>query len=124
MRRADYFSTLGQHDIAIDHIYEAAQFLIERVGIEPAATYDNIIALTGVLIQEPYSAYDRAEPLYYQAIALAPKRWEGYYELAAARQAKGDVPGALAISSSTKSNTASGRELVEAERILRQSASP
>ena len=74
---ADYFSTLGQHDIAIDHIYEAAQFLIERVGIEPAATYDNIIALTGVLIQEPYSAYDRAEPLYYQAIALAPKTLGG-----------------------------------------------
>ena len=59
---ADYFSELGQHDIATEHIYEAARFLIERVGIESAATYDNIIALIGVLIQEPYSAYDRAEP--------------------------------------------------------------
>ena len=121
---ADYFSTLGQHDIAIEHIYEAARFLIERVGIEPAATYDNIIALTGVLIQEPYSAYDRAEGLYHQAIALAPERWEGYYELAAALQAKGDVPGALAVLQQYKEQYGERPELVEAERILRQPTAP
>ena len=69
---ADYFTELGQHEVATEHIYEAARFLIERVGVEPAATYDNIIALIGVMIQEPYSAYDRAEGLYHQAIALAP----------------------------------------------------
>ena len=94
------------------------------MGIEPAATYDNIIALTGVLIQEPYSAYDRAEPLYYQAIALAPKRWEGYYELAAALQAKGDVAGALAILQQYKEQYGERPELVEAEGILRQSTTP
>ena len=100
------------------------QFLIERVGVEPAATYDNIIALTGVLIQEPYSAYDRAVGLYHQAIALAPKRWEGYYELAATLQAKGDVAGALAILQQYKEQYGERSELVEAERILRQSTTP
>ncbi|MDE2705795.1 MAG: tetratricopeptide repeat protein, partial [Gemmatimonadota bacterium] len=121
---ADYFSTLGQHDIAIEHIHDAVLFLIERVGVEPAATYDNIIALTGVLIQEPYSAYDRAVGLYHQAIALAPKRWEGYYELAATLQAKGDVAGALAVLQQYKEQYGERPELVEAEGILRQSTTP
>ncbi len=121
---ADYFSELGQHAISIEHIHDAVQFLIERVDVEPAATYDNIIALTGVLIQEPYSAYDRAVGLYHQAIALAPKRWEGYYELAAALQAKGDVAGALAVLQQYKEQHGERPELVEAEGILRQSTTP
>ena len=121
---ADYFSELGQYDIATEHLYEATRFLIERVGTEPAATYDNIVALAGLLTQEPYLAYERAEGLYRQAIALAPPRWEGYYELAVVRQAKGDVAGALAILQQYKEQYGERPELVEAERILRQSVAP
>ena len=110
--------------MATEHIYEAARVLIERVGTEPAATYDNIVALSGLLTQEPYLAYERAEGLYHRAIALAPTRWEGYYELAVARQGQGDVAGALAILQQYKEQYGARPELVEAERILRQSISP
>lgn len=121
---ADYFSELDQHDLAAEHLYDAVQFLIERVGLEPVATYDNIIALTGVLIQAPYSAYDRAVGLYRQAIDLAPARWEGYYELAATLQAKGDIAQALDVLQQYKEQYGERPELAEAERILRPSSPP
>ena len=115
---ADHLSAVGLHDIAAEYLHKSTDEFIHLYGIEPVASYDNIVSLAGVLLNEPYSAYDRAEAIYRKAIRLEPTRWEGYYELAATLQAKGDVPSALAILQQYKSAYGDRQELTEAEQIL------
>ena len=115
---ADHLSAVGLNDIAAEYLHKSTDEFINLYGIEPVASYDNIVSLAGVLLNEPYSAYDRAEAIYRQAIRLEPTRWEGYYELAATLQAKGDVPSALAVLQQYKSAYGNRQELAEAEQIL------
>ena len=116
------FDQLGQAGLypeAAHYLQKSTDLLIADYGKEAVANYDNIVSLAGVLLNEPYSEFDRAETIYRQAIALEPKRWEAYYELAATLQAKDDVPGALSLLERYKAQYGEQRELAEAEKILR-----
>jgi tetratricopeptide (TPR) repeat protein len=115
---ADHLSTAGEHEIAAEYLHKSTDEFIKLYGTDPVATYDNIVSLAGVLLNEPYSAFDRAEAIYRQAIVLEPNRWEGHYELAATLQAIGDIPGALTVVRQYKIQYGERPEMLEAEQIL------
>jgi len=115
---ADHLSAAGEHEIAAEYLHKSTDEFIKLYGTDPVATYDNIVSLAGVLLNEPYSAFDRAEAIYRQAILLEPNRWEGHYELAATLQAIGDIPGALTVVRQYKIQYGERPEMLEAEQIL------
>ena len=115
---ADHLSAAGEHEIAAEYLHKSTDEFINLYGTDPVATYDNIVSLAGVLLNEPYSAFDRAEAIYRQAIVLEPNRWEGHYELAATLQAIGDIPGALTVVRQYKIQYGERPEMLEAEQIL------
>jgi len=115
---ADHLSAAGEHEIAAEYLHKSTDEFIKLYGTDPVATYDNIVSLAGVLLNEPYSAFDRAEAIYRQAIVLEPNRWEGHYELAATLQAIGDIPGALTVVLQYKIQYGERPEMLEAEQIL------
>ena len=115
---ADFLLKIGQKDVAGSYVGNAANILIDQYGESALATYDNILALAGVLLNEPYSQFERAIPLYERIIAIEPARWNAYYELAAALQAKGDAEAALTLLQNYRAEYGEEQRLVDAERIL------
>ena len=118
---ADFLESVDQRDLAAEFIENATNLLIDAYGKNEVANYDNIISLAGILLNEPYSEYDRAERLYRRAIDLQPRHWSAYFELAATLQAKGDAPGALQLLENYRSEYGENEKLVEAEKILHNS---
>ena len=118
---SDFLLGIGQKDIAASYVRNASNMLIDQYGIDPIATYENSLALAGILLNEPYSRYDKAIPLYRRIIDLEPARWNAYYELAAALQARGDAQDALSLLEQYRAQYGQEQRLLEAENILRNS---
>jgi hypothetical protein len=115
---ADFLLKIGQKDLAGSYVLNSGNLLIDQYGENAIATYDNVLALAGVLLNEPYSQYERSIQLYERIIELEPTRWNAYYELAAALQASGDAAGALARLQAYRTHYGEEPRLAEAERIL------
>jgi hypothetical protein len=115
---ADFLLQVGQKDLAGTYVQNAANILIDQYGENAIATYDNVLALAGVLLNEPYSQYGRASELYERIIALEPARWNAYYEQAAALQANGQPELALEYLQAYRTTYGEEPRLAEAERIL------
>ncbi|MEW6753672.1 MAG: hypothetical protein AB1505_22210, partial [Candidatus Latescibacterota bacterium] len=115
---ANFLESVGQLPLAGEYVERATQLLIDIYGEEPVASYDNIINLAGVLVNPPYAQHERAEGLYRQVIALEPKRWQAYYELAASLQARDQVPAALALLQDYRQRHGEIPELARAEEVL------
>jgi len=118
---SDFLLGIGQKEIAASYVRNASNMLIDQYGIDPIATYENALALAGILLNEPYSRYDKAIPLYRRIIDLEPARWNAYYELAAALQARGDAQDALSLLEQYRAQYGQEQRLLEAENILRNS---
>ena len=86
----------GRPDLAAEFVEKAAHGLIEVYGRDPSATYDNALALASILYSD-YGAYAGAEEIYRRTIALHPRGYAGYHELAATLQAGGRTPEALQV---------------------------
>ena len=118
---ADYLEKVGELDVAGEFIENATLGLIDLYGELDVASYDNIVSLISLLLNEPYSQYDRAAPLYRRMIELEPERWSAYYELAATLQASGNATGALELLENYREQYGEHTQLREAEQILRNS---
>ncbi len=116
---ADFLLQAGQKDLAGSYVFNSAMLLLDQYGENAIATYDNILALAGVLLNEPYAQYEHAEKIYRRIIPLEPQRWGAYYELAAALQAKGEVQVALDLLQDYRTEYGGNSQLAEAEQILR-----
>ena len=116
---SDFLLKIGQKDVAGSFVRNAANMLIDQFGIDPMATYENALALAGILLNEPFSQYEKTIPLYGRIIALDPARWNAYYELAAALQAQGKAQEALVLLETYRADYGQEQRLVEAEQILR-----
>jgi tetratricopeptide (TPR) repeat protein len=114
----EYLANVGQVDMAAEYIEHAGLELVEQYGESDVASYDNITTIGSILLNEPYSAVDRAEGLYRAAIAREPQRWDAYFELAATMQAKGDAAGGLKLLTDYRSRYGEVQRLVEAEQVL------
>ena len=87
---------VGRMAIAARYLEEAVEYLSETVGEHPTATYENALALSGILL-DTYRDLERAERAYRIAIALEPERYDAYRELAATLQAGGRVEDAIRL---------------------------
>ncbi len=85
---ADFLNQVGQRELAAEFTEQAGHELVKVFGQTPTASYDNVLALAGILLNT-YEAPDRAERLYRSATGLDPGRWDAYYELAASLQMQG-----------------------------------
>jgi len=94
---ADALEAAGELDRAGRYLENAAQELLDRYGVEQAATYSTIAGLAGVLVNPPYRQFDRAARVYRALIRRDPAVWNGYHDLAVTLQMAGDEPGALAV---------------------------
>ena len=72
------------------------EHLSESVGEHPTATYENALALAGILL-DTYQDLERAERAYRVAISLEPERYDAWRELAATMQAGGRVEDAIRL---------------------------
>ena len=93
---SEHHRRVGMLDSAAGFVEQAADELLAVYGHHPSATYGNLLALCSTLLNT-YRDYDRAERLYYRAIALEPERFDGYHELAATLQAGGKLQEAIAV---------------------------
>ncbi len=87
---------VGRMAIAARYLEEAVVYLSETVGEHPTATYENALALSGILL-DTYRDLERAERAYRIAIALEPEQYDAYRELAATMQAGGRVEEAIRL---------------------------
>ena len=115
---AEILKETGSTDLAGEFIETAGHLLSEQYGLRETATYDNLLALASILLNEPYSKPERAEKLYRRAIELEPTRWDAYYELAVALQAQDDLLGALQLLRQYREKYGQVPELLGAESIL------
>jgi hypothetical protein len=115
---ADFLLQAGQKDLAGSYMLNSTMLLLDQYDENAIATYDNILALAGVLLNEPYAQFERAEEVYRRIIPLEPQRWHAYYELAAALQAKGESQVALDLLQNYRTEYGENTQLVEAEQIL------
>jgi tetratricopeptide (TPR) repeat protein len=102
---------------AAGYVERAGEALAGVYGRQEGASYENLLALGGMLLNS-YGSYDGAERLYRRAVGLAPARWEGYYELAATLQAKGEAPAALELLRRYRTEHGQVDTLLRAEQIL------
>ena len=72
------------------------EYLSDTVGEHPTATYENALALAGILL-ETYRDLERAERAYRIAISLEPERYSAWFELAATMQAGGRIEDAIRL---------------------------
>ena len=93
---SENYRRAGRAELAAEFVEKAAQGLIERYGEDPSATYDNGLALASILYND-YGAFASAEDIYRGTIALQPRAYAGYHELAATLQAGGRTGEALAV---------------------------
>ena len=87
---------VGRMAIAARYLEEAVDHLSETVGEHPTATYENALALAGILL-DTYRELERAERAYRIAISLEPDRYDAWRELAATMQARGRIEDAIRL---------------------------
>jgi len=114
---AEQLRRVGQLAPAAGYVERAGQELAGVYGRQEGATYDNLLALAGLLLNT-YGSYDRAERLYRRALAVEPGRWEGYYELAATLQANGQAQSALDLLRQYRTRYREVDSLLKAEDLL------
>ena len=115
---AEYLNKAGRSRMAAEFLEHAAQQMLDSYGETDMATYDNIVTLGSMLLDQPYADVDRAERIYRQVIEREPQRWKAYFELAATRQAKGNVMGGLSLLTNYRDKYGDVDKLLEAEQIL------
>lgn len=93
---SENYRQAGRFDLAAEFVEKAAHGLVERYGADHSATYDNALALASILYND-YGALDRAEEVYRRTIALRPRGYAAYHELAATLQAGGRTREALGV---------------------------
>ena len=118
---ADFLAQIDQHQFAGDYLMKAGELLAAAYGIEPVASYDNILAISGALLIPPYTQPLKALNLIETLIELQPSRPEAYYELAAGLQSIGNTDLALKRLQQYRLQFGNNDTLIEAEAILRQS---
>lgn len=104
--------------LAAGYLERSGYALAKEYGLFAEANYENLLALASMLLNAPYGAPERAERVYRLAVEKEPDRANGYYELAASLQAKGDVPAALELLRDFRETHGEVEQLIEAERIL------
>ena len=100
---------------------KAGELLALEYEVEPVASYENILAISGALLNPPYTQPEKALNLIETLIGLQPNRPEAYYELAASLQALGNTDSALMRLQQYRAMFGNNDTLIEAETILQQS---
>ncbi|MAN24152.1 MAG: hypothetical protein CME10_07790 [Gemmatimonadetes bacterium] len=118
---ADFLSQIDQHLDAGYHLMKAGELLAREYEVEPVASYENILAISGALLNPPYTQPEKALNLIETLIGLQPNRPEAYYELAASLQALGNTDSALMRLQQYRAMFGNNDTLIEAETILQQS---
>ena len=118
---ADFLSQIDQHVDAGYHLMKAGELLAREYEVEPVASYENILAISGALLNPPYTQPEKALNLIETLIGLQPNRPEAYYELAASLQALGNTDSALMRLQQYRAMFGNNDTLIEAETILQQS---
>jgi thioredoxin-like negative regulator of GroEL len=111
---------VGRAGEAAEFMEKAGQAMLERVGQDPHANYDNLCAIADVL-QGRYGAAVRAEPLYRRIALLKPERPEALYGLAATLQAQGRNKESLEVVEAYVARYGEQGRMGEARRLLRES---
>ncbi|MFA6110105.1 MAG: hypothetical protein WDA75_15160, partial [Candidatus Latescibacterota bacterium] len=110
---------VGRIDEAAEYMEKAGQAMLERVGRDQHATYENLCSIADVL-QGRYGAASRAEPLYRRIALLQPGRPEAPYGLAASLQALGRTEESLEVVEAYVARYGEQARMGEARRLLRQ----
>jgi tetratricopeptide (TPR) repeat protein len=116
---ADFLQQSGQTELASEFTEKAGNELIKIYGQSPTASYDNVLALAGILLNT-YEDYERAERLYRRATEIEPGRWDAYYELAATMQAQGRADAGLDMLNKFRDTHGPIPEIEQAIRILQK----
>ncbi|MEE3232726.1 MAG: hypothetical protein VX294_01040, partial [Candidatus Latescibacterota bacterium] len=118
---ADFLTQINQHKVAGYYLMKAGELLTGSYEIEPIASYENILAISGALLNPPYTQPEKALNLIELLIDLQPNRPEAYYELAASLQAIGNTDLALKRLQQYRVEFGNNDTLLEAETILKRS---
>ena len=115
---ANLLEAAGQLDLAADFLEQAAWLLLAEYGQHEVATYENLLVLTGMLLDPPYSDPARAKPLYRAIMEHEPQHWRTYHELAAAQQMAGDIDAALETINGYLDRYGRQEQMLEARQVL------
>ncbi len=107
----------GQQQLATRFLERSIDKLVAEYGLTTNAHYDNLLAL-GSMLLDVYGEAAGAERAYRQAIALAPNRWNAYYELAASLQVQGKLRQGLDELIKFRMKYGEIKQMIEAESIL------
>ena len=104
-------------DVAIEFMEKAVDTMLQQVGSDDNATYENLITLTDI-VQDRYAASARAESLYRRIAAVAPEQPDAYYGLAASLQVQGKAAEGLQVIEDYIARYGEQGKIGEARQIL------
>ena len=117
---SDFLLGIGQKEIAASYVRNASNMLIDQYGIDPIATYENALALAGILLNEPYSRYEKAIPLYRRIIDLEPRALERLLRAGRSAAGKGRRAGRAEPARTVSSSVRTGAAPIRSRRHLAQ----